>query len=109
VIHNHSGYFFGSTSGATYQTTVIVDALCRTSNVFTMIRESIEELQIAFTRGPQYGWYSEFSPWPRIEHSARELLIANRPRRAQARACIKSARRWKRRRFVHSLRRRLVA
>jgi hypothetical protein len=55
-------------------------------------------------KGPEYGWYREFDPWPDLL-PWRLPLIGQRPHRAQARGCIKTDRRWKRRRFLHSLRR----
>lgn len=56
-------------------------------------------------RGPQYGWYQLFQPWPRLTERVANVSQAPRHRRAQARACRIDQRRWKRRRFLHSLRR----
>lgn len=92
-------------SSTTYQTTILIDALNRTADTFARITELVDDFRIAVERGPQFGWYSEFDQWPKVQHRPRELLLPMRPRRAQARACIKTARRWKRRRFVHGLRR----
>jgi hypothetical protein len=56
-------------------------------------------------RGPLYGWYQEFQPWPRVHERARSVAQPLPLRRPQARSCRIDQRRWKRRRFLHALRR----
>jgi hypothetical protein len=57
-----------------------------------------------FAKGPQYGWYRLFEDWPTLRELVRCIAAPVPPRRPQARACSMDRRRWKRRRFLHSLR-----
>lgn len=93
----------------------MVCARCGSTNIIYVTNswtETISEVARDFgrmkddlARLPQFGWYQLFQQWPRLEERPRHVTQQLRPRRAQARACRIDRNRWKRRRFLHALRR----
>jgi hypothetical protein len=89
-------------SFAAFETVRFTDALAKLA---THLSESIRTITLSvMTPAPLFGWWNAYRPT--IQARAVHLKpIPSRPWRAQARCCRADRRRWKRRRFVQSLRR----
>jgi hypothetical protein len=87
------------------------DPFDRLDNMIRHLRESLQTIVMDVVHLVAIEvpiWRQAFPVWRGLTSPATSRPLPQRPTRAQARTCRRDARRWKRRRFVHALRRQLA-